>query len=1155
MAGSKRPRRANRWAVATAILSLSAHVAFVGTASAAVDPAPFGRGPVRVGGPTSADAVPLDLSPDGASGIAEPVLTWSPIAGASGYRVQIAAASDFSNLVYDVSTTNIRATPDVDLTPGVHGWRVAVESAGVPGTFATATWTKVASLTAPVQLGPSDGVTLQLPAALPRLEWTAVAGAASYSVEMSSAPDLTDSFSGVTRATSWVLDFLVPGEIVYWRVRAMARNGATAGPWSPTRSVAVAYAGVPGGLAPSDGTAAAEMVVGWDPLPGAKNYDLAFTPGPNVDWDDARTAVQTLDVTRFAFDDPTATAPVTWAWRVRARDVHGNLGPWTEARLITRSLAAGPTLTSPANGTHVAGVAVLQWDPVAGASHYRVDVSPDQTFATGLDSHVTTETTFDLTTREEVAPYVLVKGTTYYWRVRGLNRAQDQQALERPASSWSSSRTFVYDPPVATLLSPVDNAVVAVPTLRWSSPGTQTVRVTIKDKHGTVVARGVTYADSFTPEEALNPANEPFTWFVERVALPGDAGSVVAWTSAVRSFDLGSISASALSPDPDPIAPGLVTPSMSWDPVVGVDHYDVFLGTALPPPDAAFAGLALNKEPLRYPAFTYPNGDFDIGVHDFHVRAYDADGNTLATGALGTFTLQSLPAPFLTGPDDCGDPGCPVLAETPRLAWDPVPGASIYIAGVGPKVPDTVVNPVTSIGEVSLLKDPSNASAAGAVGWWVYACVERRCGPAGEAEFRKEAPAIEPVAPADEASVVGPQVTLSWNDLLSSPALPGTEGAPATEDWFDQVSFLNGTTGFSLDGEAHETTVILAPGTWQWGARAYAGSGVPSTTITRSLAISFPGPTPVAPADGAAVDSVPSLAWEARPFLSGYEVEVFRGVSTASADRVVHATPLDSGFTPFDELDAGIYTWRVRSIDAVTPSAWSSLRTFTINSTAAPALTVPADEVVNPDSHLLFTWTATPGAVAYRFESAAGPSFATSHETVVTGQTAWAPSTAYPNGTWSWRVRALGPSGAILATSATRMFILDDTLPTTTGPVKSIAVGATIASGALPVRLVWTGSDNVSGVDRYELSQSTDGGPYVTISSSLISTSTTRNLPPSHTYRFRVRAIDRAGNLGSWAEGSTFRLRAFQQSSVLVHYHGTWATSTSSGWWGGTAKS
>lgn len=131
----------------------------------------------------------------------------------------------------------------------------------------------------------------------------------------------------------------------------------------------------------------------------------------------------------------------------------------------------------------------------------------------------------------------------------------------------------------------------------------------------------------------------------------------------------------------------------------------------------------------------------------------------------------------------------------------------------------------------------------------------------------------------------------------------------------------------------------------------------------------------------------------------------------------------------------------------------------------------------------------------------------------------------------------------------------DRVAPTNTAPKMALVTGRTISSGLLPVRLSWTGSDAMSGIARYEVGQSTDGGAYATVTTTLASSQLHRNLRSGHRYRFRVRAIDRAGNVGAWVYGSTFKLAGISQASGAVRYAGAWSNSTSTVWWGGTARS
>lgn len=132
--------------------------------------------------------------------------------------------------------------------------------------------------------------------------------------------------------------------------------------------------------------------------------------------------------------------------------------------------------------------------------------------------------------------------------------------------------------------------------------------------------------------------------------------------------------------------------------------------------------------------------------------------------------------------------------------------------------------------------------------------------------------------------------------------------------------------------------------------------------------------------------------------------------------------------------------------------------------------------------------------------------------------------------------------------------VLDRVAPAATAPTWALPAGAALAGTRMPVRLTWTGTDATSGVATYRLRSSVDGQAWTTVSTSLTSTVLLRHLAPGHTYRFAVAAVDKAGNIGAWAYGPTFRLSAVSQSSSAVRYAGTWATSTSTTWWGGTAR-
>ena len=61
-------------------------------------------------------------------------------------------------------------------------------------------------------------------------------------------------------------------------------------------------------------------------------------------------------------------------------------------------------------------------------------------------------------------------------------------------------------------------------------------------------------------------------------------------------------------------------------------------------------------------------------------------------------------------------------------------------------------------------------------------------------------------------------------------------------------------------------------------------------------------------------------------------------------------------------------------------------------------------------------------------------------------------------------------------------------------------------------------------------------------------------MTPRHTYRFRVRARDKAGNVGAWTTAYTWSAALTQNSSTSVKYAGAWATASSASSSGGSVR-
>lgn len=134
--------------------------------------------------------------------------------------------------------------------------------------------------------------------------------------------------------------------------------------------------------------------------------------------------------------------------------------------------------------------------------------------------------------------------------------------------------------------------------------------------------------------------------------------------------------------------------------------------------------------------------------------------------------------------------------------------------------------------------------------------------------------------------------------------------------------------------------------------------------------------------------------------------------------------------------------------------------------------------------------------------------------------------------------------------------VLDDTSPpTVTTPVSDLVGGTAIGSSTLPVRIRWTSSDGAgTGIQWHDVQDSVNSGAYATKTSPGAATSAVYSLS-SATHRFRVRACDWAGNLSSWAYGTSFTATPAQETSTWWQWSSGWTRYSSSNASGGYYRS
>ena len=159
----------------------------------------------------------------------------------------------------------------------------------------------------------------------------------------------------------------------------------------------------------------------------------------------------------------------------------------------------------------------------------------------------------------------------------------------------------------------------------------------------------------------------------------------------------------------------------------------------------------------------------------------------------------------------------------------------------------------------------------------------------------------------------------------------------------------------------------------------------------------------------------------------------------------------------------------------------------------------------------------------------------------------------------AWQGAPVAGSGGLWATGVSQLRepTSDVTGPSAPGKATTSLRTATLAGSAVPVALKWTASaDSGSGLGPvpYVVEASVDGGTTWTVAGTAATSHGDARTRSGGTVRWRVVAIDDAGNRtpGSWSGSRSIRLT--QQSSSAITYHGNWTKSKSKAYSGGSVR-
>lgn len=399
-----------------------------------------------------ADAVEVD-SPSGltASEAANPVLRWNRVSGATGYEVELSRTPEFTpaNRIGSlVSTLNVSYVPTVQLPRGSVYWQVRARSGNEVSAPASSSFD--ANLAAaPTQIRPVAGTEFQAPSA-PYFSWEPVAGATSYTVQVGPNADFVDTrvpgFAERTQKTTaaYLTGYPTVGGY-FWRVRAELGSGH-ATDW--TASTPFEVVGLPAveRTSPTEGEAREDVVLDWEPVPGAATYQVQVSTDNGF----LTTAANVSGIVGTRWSPTTTLRNTTYFWRVRAVDASGNPSDWyahavgpdglpteelVEPWSFRRAWSDQPQLVHPRGSVGGSQPFFFEWTAIARASSYTVYLSD----STGrqLCSASTVHTTY---ADEGCIP---PRAGDYTWKVQAI----DGPSNNLTAVIGQSAASFYYEPP------------------------------------------------------------------------------------------------------------------------------------------------------------------------------------------------------------------------------------------------------------------------------------------------------------------------------------------------------------------------------------------------------------------------------------------------------------------------------------------------------------------------------------------------------------------------------------------------------------------------------------------------------------------------------------------------------------------------------------
>ena len=977
---------------------------------------------------------------------------WGSVTGATGYRLDVSTASDFSSFVGSFNDFAVAGTSQSvgSLSSGItYYYRVRAENgAGASDNSGT-----ISTVTIPAD--PTATAASSIAATSFTANWGAVTGATGYRLDVATTNTFTTGtfvtgFNDLAiTGTSRSVTGLTAGTTYYYRLRAEDASGVSG---NSNTITTVTIPGAPAATAAS-GFTTTSFTANWGGVTGAANYrlDVATDNGFST----YVTGFQDLSVVGTSQSVTGLTAGTSYFYRVRAQNASGTSG--NSNTITTATLPSAPVASA---ATSVATTSfTANWGSVTGATGYRLDVSADNfsTFVSGFNNLAVAGTSQSVTG--------LAGGLTYSYRVRAEN------ASGVSANSNVINQLTIPAAPTAIAATSVTGTSF---TANWgSATGATGYRLDVSTDNGFgSFVSGYQNLSVAGISQSVTGLTAGLTYYY-RVRAENASGTSANSNTISQSTTVGAPTATA--------ATAITTASFTanWGSVSGATGYRLDVAT-----DAGFTSILSSYNNLAVAGTSQSVTGLTAGTpYHYRVRAESGAGTSGNSNVINTITLPA--APTATA-------ATAVTATSFTANWGSVAGATGYRLDVSADNFSTFVS-----GFNNLAVAGTSQSVTGLAGGTTYSYrvrAEDASGPSANSNIITQL--TIPVAPTATAatSVTGTSFTANWGSVTGATSY---RLDVATDNGF--TTFVSGFNDLTVGGTSQSVTGLSSGVTYYYRVRAVdaTGTSANSNTISQPTTSS----APIATAATAITTTSFTANWGSVTGATGYRLDVstdnfstfvggFNNLAVASTSQSV------TGLTP-----GTVYSYRVRAESGAGTSGNSNVIN-TITLPAAPAATAATGVTA---TSFTANWGSVTGATGYRLDVSSDnfSTFVSGFNNLAVSTTSQSVTGLAGGLTYSYRVRAEDASG----TSANSNAITQLTIPAAPTATAATSVQSTSFTAN------W---GSVTGATGYRLDVSTDigFGSFVSGYNNLAVAGTSRSvtgLTAGTGYYYRVRAENASG--------------------------------------------